>query len=143
MSDLNKSPQELQIEIEELREKISDLNKVVAHQDECYAGLERQLVTMTQERDRRVIQMRLTSTILLIFSCTTGNYESEEKNRTFIALANPATIIELCALLEKAKEALETCTEGDYSTGHVIHPSFDEASVNQALAAIKQWKEQK
>jgi len=52
------------------------------------------------------------------------------------------TILELCALLEKAEEALETCDEGDYSTGHVIPPSFDEASVNQALAAIKQWKEQ-
>ena len=65
-----------------------------------------------------------------------------DDNSTFIALANPAIILELCALLEKAEEALETCTEGDYSTGHVIHPSFDDASVNQSLAAIKQWKEQ-
>lgn len=32
------------------------------------------------------------------------------------------------------REALESCTEGDYSTGHVIHPSFDEKLVRAALA---------
>ena len=34
--------------------------------------------------------------------------------------------------LTLALEALCTCTEGDYSTGHVIHPSFDEKAVAAA-----------
>jgi hypothetical protein len=38
-------------EIESLRKKVAELDKVVVHQDECYAGLERQLAAMTQERD--------------------------------------------------------------------------------------------
>ena len=33
------------------------------------------------------------------------------------------------------REALETCEVGDFSTGHVIYPSFDEKLVNEALAA--------
>jgi hypothetical protein len=35
-----------------------------------------------------------------------------------------------------ARNAMESCTPGDYSTGHVIHPYFDEAAVNDALDAI-------
>lgn len=35
---------------------------------------------------------------------------------------------ELLAALEKALAALETCTPADYSTGHVIHASFDDAA---------------
>jgi nicotinamide mononucleotide (NMN) deamidase PncC len=42
--------------------------------------------------------------------------------------------------LQVALKALESCTAGDYSTGHVMHQSFDEAAVtyaeNAALAAI-------
>jgi len=33
------------------------------------------------------------------------------------------------------RDALETCEVGDFSTGHVIYPSFDEKLVNEALAA--------
>jgi hypothetical protein len=33
------------------------------------------------------------------------------------------------------RDALETCKVGDFSTGHVIYPSFDEQLVNNALAA--------
>lgn len=47
----------------------------------------------------------------------------------FITLANPATILELCALLEKAEGALD-----DAET--YTHPD----TVSEALAAIKQWK---
>ena len=46
-------------------------------------------------------------------------------------LANPATILELCALLEKAEEALKL---HDYGTRY--------PQAIEALAAIKQWKEQ-
>ncbi len=33
------------------------------------------------------------------------------------------------------REALLTCSVGDFSTGHVIYPSFDEKLVEEALAA--------
>lgn len=42
------------------------------------------------------------------------------------------TILELCALLEKAEEALEF-TQFNYSNDKIIR---------EAIAAIKQWKEQ-
>ncbi len=63
----------------------------------------------------------------------------EAKRLQFIALANPATILELCALLEKAEEALETikscsATEGEY--GRAL-----QRTISEPLAAIKQWKE--
>ena len=39
--------------------------------------------------------------------------------------------------IKQAIEALESCDPGDYSTGHVIHPSYDEEKVNAALAALR------
>ncbi len=59
--------------------------------------------------------------------------------RKYLTLANPATILELCALLEKAEEALETikscsATEGEY--GRAL-----QRTISEPLAAIKQWKE--
>lgn len=45
--------------------------------------------------------------------------------------------VELAAALAACKakdEALLTCQPGDCSTGHVIHPSFDEMLVESALA---------
>jgi hypothetical protein len=38
--------------------------------------------------------------------------------------------------LEIAREALESCVPGDYSTGHVCHPYFDEDKVREALRAL-------
>lgn len=35
------------------------------------------------------------------------------------------------------REALLTCSVGDFSTGHVIYPSFDEKLVDEALAATE------
>ena len=35
------------------------------------------------------------------------------------------------------RDALLTCSVGDFSTGHVIHPSFDEKLVEEALAATE------
>ena len=35
------------------------------------------------------------------------------------------------------REALLTCSVGDFSTGHVIYPSFDENLVEEALAATE------
>ena len=40
------------------------------------------------------------------------------------------------AALKLAKDALESCDVGDYSTGHVITPSFDAVAVYGAIAAI-------
>ena len=39
--------------------------------------------------------------------------------------------------IKLAIEALESCTDGDYSTGHVINPDFDRAMVEAALAALR------
>ena len=68
---------------------------------------------------------------------TTHYSYSAYKDAKFIALANPATILELCALLEKAEEALETvgisATDGEYVV--------DTWKVEEALAEIKQWKD--
>lgn len=36
------------------------------------------------------------------------------------------------------RDALLTCSVGDFSTGHVIPPSFDEKLVEEALAATEQ-----
>lgn len=38
------------------------------------------------------------------------------------------------AVIEQMREALESCTPADYTTSHVIHSSFDDALVEQALA---------
>jgi hypothetical protein len=54
------------------------------------------------------------------------------KNARFIAACDPATILELCALLEKAEEALQWHTA-------MTRPI---ARTDEILAAIKQWKEQ-
>ena len=43
-------------------------------------------------------------------------------------LFDRATLVQLVA-------ALETCSQGDYSTGHAIDPSFDEDAVNAAIDA--------
>lgn len=47
-----------------------------------------------------------------------------------------ATVATQTELLKQAHAALDTCYRGDYSTGHVIHPSFDEELVDAAHAAI-------
>lgn len=40
-------------------------------------------------------------------------------------------------VMRMALVALETCEEGDYSTGHVIHPSFHEERVCEAITALR------
>ena len=40
--------------------------------------------------------------------------------------------------LNLAEEALGSCDVGDYSTGHVIHPSFDDKAIEKALTAIRE-----
>ena len=49
-------------------------------------------------------------------------------------------ILELCALLEKAEMALDGCLARLYGELYPNHPETLE--VEEALAAIKQWKEQ-
>ena len=56
------------------------------------------------------------------------------QDSNFIALANPATILELCALLEKAEEALDEC-DNEFAKRGIGFQNLDDA-----LAAIKQWK---
>jgi hypothetical protein len=55
------------------------------------------------------------------------------KNARFIAACDPATILELCALLEKAEEALKFYADDPWN---------NQNKGKQALAAIKQWKKQ-
>lgn len=44
---------------------------------------------------------------------------------------------QLCEQVEVLREALLTCSVGDFSTGHVMYPSFDEELVEEALAATE------
>ena len=73
----------------------------------------------------------------------TGDYRIAEfhhaADASFVDHANPAAILELCALLEKAEEALKFYaspdTEADWDQDHG-------STASEALAAIKQWKDQ-
>lgn len=85
-----------------------------------------------------------------LFTCwhhSVGSIEKEMRsNAEFIALANPATILELCALLEKAEKALKAQVE-DKRDGPFFHEDEHPKgsclrNSEEALAAIKQWKEQ-
>ena len=70
----------------------------------------------------------------------------------FIALANPATILELCALLEKAELGLQICLGAIMETSPCMSEECKQEQTevqvvaerfgNETLAAIKQWKEQ-
>ena len=40
------------------------------------------------------------------------------------------------AVVEQALEALESCQDGDYTTGNVLRQSFDEQAVNAAIVAL-------
>ena len=46
------------------------------------------------------------------------------------------------AAMKAALEALESCDNGDYSTGHVIRPSFNEKDVDNAITALRAAIEQ-
>lgn len=64
---------------------------------------------------------------------TASEPNSKPLRENFFTLASPATILELCALLEKAEWALkESVGTSEYRT----------TSAYDALSAIKQWKEQ-
>lgn len=74
------------------------------------------------------------------------------EDSNFIALANPTTILELCALLEKAEaaaKAFKTAREQADQYGHLVEASLDIAEAyyqadrmnDEALATIKQWKD--
>lgn len=68
----------------------------------------------------------------LVTTVALNTYKDRSRhNKNFIALSNLATILELCALLEKAEHALK-----QYAT---MMPLW-EAGI-EALVAIKQWKE--
>ena len=41
-------------------------------------------------------------------------------------------------LMQQALEALESCTPGDTTTGHVIWPSYDESNVEAAITALQE-----
>ena len=45
--------------------------------------------------------------------------------------------------LQMALAALETCTPGDYSTGHVMYPWYDEWGVEKAIIACREALAQK
>lgn len=45
-----------------------------------------------------------------------------------------------CNTLAASLEALESCDAGDWSTGHVIHPSYNEELVAQAIKGIEDAK---
>ena len=73
------------------------------------------------------------------------------EDSNFITLANPTTILELCALLEKAEEAMEkfhACfdmlTDGPDDSDKALAMQWLEQGRDlrsEYLAAIKQWKE--
>jgi len=40
-------------------------------------------------------------------------------------------------IMQQALEALESCDPGDYTTGHVIYPSYHEDAVEAAITALE------
>ena len=66
---------------------------------------------------------------------TASEPNSKPLRESFFTLANPATILELCALLEKAEEALHQA--------RFCLPPVQAVIVREYLLAIKQWKEMK
>ena len=67
---------------------------------------------------------------------TASEPNSKPLRENFFTLASPATILELCALLEKAEEAL---LSEDAQTNEGLRCAIS----IEALTAIKQWKEMK
>ena len=66
------------------------------------------------------------------------NQEAIDSLRAALA-ERDALAAENKALREAAQQALDafsTCSQGDYSTGHVIDPSFDVDAVNAATDAL-------
>lgn len=65
--------------------------------------------------------------------CKMGGNNNDGANARLIAAAP-----DMLAALRAALKALQTCMDGDYSTGHVIHPYHDEkqcAAAEEACAA--------
>lgn len=58
---------------------------------------------------------------------------SDEEKAMWQRIATLETAIKLAL----AADALDTCQPGDYTTGHVCHPYFDEAKVDAAIKALK------
>ena len=70
---------------------------------------------------------------------TASEPNSKPLRENFFTLASPATILELCALLEKAEDVL-----ADTQKIMNMWPSSSlDIAVTEALTAIKQWKEMK
>lgn len=79
-----------------------------------------------------------------IFQAGAASRDAEiaENNANYSALAHLAAnyLVERKQLREQVavlREALLTCSVGDFSTGHVMYPSFDEKLVEEALAATE------
>ena len=79
---------------------------------------------------------------LELFTCwhhSVGSIEKEMRsNSTFIALANPAIILELCALLNEAHDSMEAFTDPE---GAMPADTGEFRDLAKALAAIKQWRQ--
>lgn len=71
------------------------------------------------------------------FSSTETTGEQDDAVAAFISLANPATLLELCALLERAEEALQTCE----SMSDCNNDGVSYKAASNVITAIKQWKE--
>lgn len=72
-----------------------------------------------------------------------ADWEWSYNNPNGFKARNHAVIGERDQLREQVallREALLTCSAGDFSTGHVIYPSFDEKLVEEALAATEPKK---
>jgi hypothetical protein len=74
-----------------------------------------------------------------------AKHEIESLRAENMELKNNITICsvrikELSQQVTLLRDALLTCSVGDFSTGHVIHPSFDEKLVEEALAATEEVK---
>lgn len=69
--------------------------------------------------------------------CFTVSADMASEDADYVALANPVTILELCALLEKAEEGFVILRGNGKGCAQWVLDTIDEN-----LAAIKQWKEQ-
>ncbi len=106
MTDMRNN-KKLRDEIEFLRQQLADMTAYADKRNTVALDLEQQLAAM---EDKYLVERGM-------LRLKRAEFEDSQKREVML------------------REALETCEVGDFSTGHVIYPSFDEKLVTEALAA--------
>ena len=109
--------------------RLSDAEAIIAQQSERIKELESEVDEEAHIRDRMAKLLAETAVAL-------KGPEKALHRHGWQDL--PDVAAKQSAALKLAKDALESCDVGDYSTGHVITPSFDAVAVYGAIAAINE-----